>query len=100
MEASGALKVVRPFLAGLAAAGLAAGVIARLVGPDDWANVIWASATVPALLVLLVEIVTGLRHGDVGLDIIAALSMTAALAFGEMLAAAISGTDVRRRPIP
>jgi heavy metal translocating P-type ATPase len=40
-------------------------------------------------LALLIEIVTSLRRGDVGLDIVAALSMTAALAFGEMLAASI-----------
>jgi cation transport ATPase len=89
MGASGALKVARPFLAGLAAAGLAAGVIVRLAGLDDWANDIWAAVTVPVLLALLIEIVTSLRRGDVGLDIVAALSMTAALAFGEMLAASI-----------
>ena len=45
--------------------------------------------TLPVLAVLLVEIVTSLRRGDVGLDIVAALSMSAALAFGESLAAAI-----------
>jgi heavy metal translocating P-type ATPase len=89
MGASGALKVARPFLAGLAAAGLAAGVIVRLAGLEDWANDIWAAVTVPVLLALLIEIVTSLRRGDVGLDIVAALSMTAALAFGEMLAASI-----------
>jgi heavy metal translocating P-type ATPase len=36
-----------------------------------------------------VEIVTSLRRGEVGLDIVAALSMTAALAFGEHLAAVV-----------
>ena len=41
------------------------------------------------LAALLIEIVTSLRRGDVGLDIVAALSMTAALAFGESLAASI-----------
>jgi len=41
------------------------------------------------LLVLIVQIVTSLRRGDVGLDIVAALSMTAALMFGEYLAAAV-----------
>ncbi len=89
MGASAALKVVRPFLAGLAAVGLGAGVIARLAGLGDWANVLWATVTVLVLCALLVEIVTSLRHGDVGLDIVAALSMTAALAFGELLAASI-----------
>ena len=38
---------------------------------------------------LIVQIVTSLRRGDVGLDIVAALSMTAALVFGEHLAAAV-----------
>jgi hypothetical protein len=35
------------------------------------------------------EIVTSLRRGDLGLDIVAALSMTAALVFGQELAAAV-----------
>ena len=38
---------------------------------------------------LIVQIITSLRRGDVGLDIVAALSMTAALVFGENLAAAV-----------
>ena len=41
------------------------------------------------LLALLVEIGRSLRRGDFGLDIVAALSMSAALIFGEELAAAI-----------
>jgi cation transport ATPase len=39
--------------------------------------------------VLAAEIVPSLRCGDVGLDIVAALSMTAALIFGEELAACV-----------
>jgi heavy metal translocating P-type ATPase len=89
MTTSGALKVARPFLAGLAAAGLAAGLVARLEGLNDWASVIWVAVTVPVLLALLVEITISLRRGDVGLDVVAALSMSAALAFGESLAASI-----------
>lgn len=89
MILSNVLRIVRPFLAGLAAAGLAAGIAAKLAGVGDWAPVIWAAVTVPVLIALLIEIVTSLRHGDVGLDIVAALSMTAALAFGETLAASI-----------
>ena len=38
---------------------------------------------------LLVEIASSLRRGEVGLDIVAALSMSAALIFGETLAAAV-----------
>ena len=43
----------------------------------------------PVLAALVQEIVTSLRRGDLGLDIVAALSMSAALAFGQALAAAI-----------
>ncbi len=83
------LKTARPYLAGLAAGGLAAGVAANLTGHGDWASLIWTAATLPVLAALLIEIVTSLRRGDVGLDIVAALSMTAALVFGESLAASI-----------
>ena len=43
----------------------------------------------PVLAALLVEIVRSLAKGEVGLDIVAALSMSAALFFGETLAAAV-----------
>src|SRR5512143_3550751 len=89
MDILEALKIARPFLAGFAALGLAVGIIARLAGHDDWSGPIWAVVTVPVLVALLIEIVTSLWRGDVGLDIVAALSMSAALAFGENLAASI-----------
>src|SRR5512144_1688039 len=89
MDTVRALKVVRPYLAGLAALGLLAGIIAKLAGRDAAAAVVWTAVTLPVLLALLVEIVTSLRRGEVGLDIVAGLSMAAALVFGENLAAAI-----------
>jgi heavy metal translocating P-type ATPase len=89
MDTVTALKVVRPYLAGFAAIGLLAGIVAKVAGRGDVAATIWASATVPVLLALLVEIVTSLRRGEIGLDIVAGLSMAAALVFGENLAAAI-----------
>ena len=89
MTVPSALKYVRPFLAALVATGLLAGFAAKFAGSGAWAPVIWAAVTLPVLLALLVEIVTSLRRGDVGLDIVAALSMTAALAVGENLAGAI-----------
>jgi cation transport ATPase len=89
MTLSSAFTAARPFLAGLAAAGLAAGIVAKLTGLGDWAALIWAAVTVPVLFALLIEIVTSLRRGELGLDIVAALSMSAALAFGETLAASI-----------
>ncbi len=84
-----ALKHARPWLAGLAAAGLALGFAARLAGFGAAAEAVWAAVTVPVLLALVAETAASLRRGDVGLDIVAALSMSAALAFGEELAAAI-----------
>ena len=89
MEAARTLKIIRPYLAGLAALGLAVGFAVRFVGLGAWSDVIWAAVTVPVLLALLTEIVTSLRRGDLGLDIVAALSMTAALLVGQDLAAAI-----------
>jgi len=83
------LKRARPALAVLAAAGLALGVGLKLAGLGAWSSLVWTAVTVPVLAALLAEIVTSLAHGEVGLDIVAGLSMTAALAFGETLAAAI-----------
>jgi heavy metal translocating P-type ATPase len=84
-----ALKLARPYLAGLAALGVAAGLGVWFAGHGNWAAAVWTAATLPVLLALVAEIVVSLRRGDVGLDIVAALSMTAALVFGEQLAAAI-----------
>lgn len=89
MTAQNTLTLARRFLSGLVAAGLVAGLVAPLAGLGAWSGPIWAAVTLPVLAALLFEIVTTLRRGDIGLDIVAALSMSAALAFGESLAAAI-----------
>ena len=82
-------KLFRLIIVALPAAGLLVGIAAQFSGWSDWSNWIWAAATIPVLLVLLTEIVVSLRRGDVGLDIVAALSMIAALIFAEYLAAVI-----------
>jgi len=82
-------RVIRPILVILPALGLLAGFGARLAGAGAWSESIWAVATIPVLAALLIEIVASLRRGDVGLDIVAALSMSGALAFGEHLAAVV-----------
>ncbi len=69
--------------------GLAAGLVARLGGYDAWSGPIWAVSVVPVLAALILDIWRSLRAGKVGLDIVAVLSMSAALAVGEYLAAAI-----------
>lgn len=82
-------RLVRPILVAVPATGLVLGMIARLAGFGHWAGPVWAGVTAPVLVALLIEIVTSLRRGDVGLDVVAALSMGGALAFGEYLAAVV-----------
>lgn len=89
MDVLRALKLTRPILFTVAAGGLAAGLAMRVAGADSVAGILWSSAAGTVLLALSIEIVASLRRGDVGLDVIAALSMIAALAVGESLAAAI-----------
>jgi heavy metal translocating P-type ATPase len=73
----------------IALAGLAAGIGLSLVGKPELARAVWASGVAPVLAALVVEIVRSLWKGEVGLDVVAALSMSAALVFGETLAAAV-----------
>ncbi len=83
------LLPLRRVLVVVPAIGLAIGACLWLAGAMGLAHRVWAIFALPVLLVLLAEIAISLRKGDVGLDIAAALSMTAALAFGEDLAAVI-----------
>jgi heavy metal translocating P-type ATPase len=76
-------------LLALAAVGLVSGAGAWFYGDPELARLIWFTGTVPVLLALIVEIVRSLARGEVGLDVVAALSMSAALLFGENLAAGV-----------
>ena len=80
---------IKPFLIGFPAAGLALGFGLRFAGFEACVNWVWALSAIPVLLALLVEIARSLRRGDFGLDIVAALSMAAALALGQELAAVV-----------
>ena len=81
--------IVRSVLVALPAFGLALGLALPLLGQPAWQGWVWAVFTMPVLLALLYEIGDSLRRGEVGLDIVAALSMMAALAVGENLAAIV-----------
>ncbi len=76
-------------LVGVSMLGLVAGLLAPQLGYAEGQPVFWAAAALVVLAVLAAEIVMSLRKGQFGLDIVAALSMTMAIAFGEMLAAAV-----------
>jgi lysylphosphatidylglycerol synthetase-like protein (DUF2156 family) len=80
---------VNTALVAIALAGLLTGLALSLAGLAQPATVAWTAGVLPVLAALVVEIARSLRAGEVGLDIVAALSMTAALAFGETLAAAV-----------
>ncbi|MGL5735996.1 MAG: HAD-IC family P-type ATPase, partial [Beijerinckiaceae bacterium] len=73
----------------IALAGLAAGLTLRFTGRPELAGNVWIAGVLPVLAALVVEILRSLWHGEVGLDVVAALSMSAALVFGESLAAAV-----------
>ncbi|WP_176085320.1 heavy metal translocating P-type ATPase [Martelella sp. HB161492] len=76
-------------LLAIAVSGLLVGLVLRLLGLSAPAAVIWSIGVVPVLFFLVLEIVRSLARGEVGLDVVAALSMSAALLFGEELAAAV-----------
>lgn len=69
--------------------GLILGGAFALSGRGDAARHVWIAATLPVLAVLCIDIVASLRRGEIGLDVIAALSMSAALLFREELAATV-----------
>lgn len=80
---------IKRYLVAAPTLGLVAGLGFNWSNNSHWAEIFWAAATIPVLLVLIVEIATSLRRGELGLDIVAALSMTAALIVGEALAAVV-----------
>ena len=83
------MKPGKILLSLVSASGLALGFAAGWAGRSGWAEAIWGGAAVIALAALLIQILKSLGRGEFGLDIVAALSMSAAIAFGENLAAAV-----------
>jgi heavy metal translocating P-type ATPase len=73
----------------VAVAGLVVGLGLHLSARPELAQTVWFAGVVPVLAALVIEIFRSLARGEVGLDIVAALSMSAALTFGETLAAAV-----------
>ncbi|WP_313665575.1 heavy metal translocating P-type ATPase [Shinella sp.] len=77
-------------LVAIAAGGLLIG-LALSWHAVRYAHHAWTAATLAVLSSLLLQVFSALRRGDVGLDIVAALSMSAAIAFGESLAGNVVG---------
>ena len=76
-------------LLAVALLGLVSGLALLLAGRPDLSTLAWTTGVLPVLAALVVEILRSLWKGEVGLDVVAALSMSAALLFGEALAAAV-----------
>jgi heavy metal translocating P-type ATPase len=87
-----ALAALRPWLALIAVLALAGGLAVRfLLNDPAAAGWIWTCGIVPILAALLLEIAVNLRRGEVGLDIVAALSMFGSIVVGEPLAGIVVG---------
>ena len=82
-------RLLRRLLISVALIGLAAGLAAMSIGRDDLARFVWFAGTVPVVLALAVSIGRDFIAGRFGVDAVALVSMTAALGFGEALAAAV-----------
>jgi len=76
-------------LALLVLAGIAAGGMLFVAGRGELAGGVWAATTVLALLPLLWRVIVDLRHGKLGVDLIALLAMAGCLGLGQYLAGAV-----------
>src|SRR3984893_10791600 len=81
--------VLRWALVSIAVAGLAAGIAAQLAGRSDLADLFWTLGTAPVVAGLAVSIVRDFLAGRFGVDAIALVSMSGALALGQPLAGAV-----------
>jgi heavy metal translocating P-type ATPase len=82
-------RYLRRGLIVVALAGLTAGLVTWAVGLKDLAGWIWASGTVPVVAGLLISMIRDFLAGRLGVDAIAFVSMSAALALSENLAAMV-----------
>ena len=82
-------RVWRWTLVLIAVAGLTAGIAARIAGRSDLADPFWTLATAPVVAGLAISIVRDFMAGRLGVDAIALVSMSAALALHQPLAGAV-----------
>ena len=82
-------RILRWALVTIAIAGLAAGIFAYFANRPGLANLCWTLATAPVIAGLAVSMLRDLLAGRLGVDAIALVSMSAALALGQPLAGAV-----------
>ncbi|HUJ38551.1 MAG TPA: heavy metal translocating P-type ATPase [Hyphomicrobium sp.] len=83
------VRLARRALTIFAVLGLAAGAAAYLLGNRDAAGWIWSVATLPVVIALALSIARDLAAGRLGVDAIALLAMSGALALGQPLAGVV-----------
>src|SRR5271169_4539228 len=82
-------RILRWALVSIALGGLVLGILAYIAGRPDLADLCWTAATAPVVAGLAVSIVRDFLAGRFGVDAIALVSMSGALALGQSLAGAI-----------
>ncbi|WP_244603261.1 heavy metal translocating P-type ATPase [Methylobacterium sp. 190mf] len=88
-QVAGWMPWLRGRLALLPLACLCAGLLGRGLGHPEVATWAWTIATLTVIGVLLAQVGTSLKKGDVGLDLVALLSMGGALVLSQPLAGAV-----------
>ena len=79
-------RLLRRALIVVALGSLVLGLLSWAHGDREWAHWIWAAGTVPVIAGLLISMIGDLLAGRLGVDAIALVSMSAAIALGENLA--------------
>jgi heavy metal translocating P-type ATPase len=82
-------RAARQALIIIALGALLLGLGAALAGRSEYSHAIWIAGTVPVVAALALSILREFLAGRFGVDAVALLSMSAALGFGEALAAAV-----------
>ncbi len=82
-------RSLRRALVIIAMIALIMGLVAYVLGHSKLAHGIWAAGTIPVVIGLAISITRDLLAGRMGVDAIALLSMSAALALNETLAAIV-----------
>jgi heavy metal translocating P-type ATPase len=83
------MAYLRWLLLGVTVAACAAGGVAWLAGSPSIADGFWIAGTVAAIVPAMWWVISGLRAGRFGVDILAVLSLAGSLAVGEYLAGAL-----------